>query len=318
MIGMQRTKRAAAAAVGAVLVVTLLSACEPNYAVKRTQVNLAIPCNGGTTNASTRWAIPEGVTPTGFIWLQHGFSRSAGVMVDLQTKYASRGWIVVSPSLGSFGACAVNSATMHAAVASLIAGSTSAGSPLEASYDAARANVGVGPANLPANVALSGHSAGGAMVTVVGGALASNPSATVRNRFKGIVLLDPVENGDGGMAANLPKLAGKPVLTVSAPNSSCNSNSSGTNVLRAQRSGFVGVRMPSGCHCDAEADTTDALCTLVCGTPQAKNTAALKQLATDWISDMLNGKTTAKVYPGGEYYETTRSAGTIQTLTGTA
>jgi hypothetical protein len=315
---MRRGRRLAAGLAGAALVATMLSACEPNYTVKRVEVNLAIPCNGGTTNANTEWAIPEGVTPTGFIWLQHGFSRSNDALIDLQTKYASRGWIVASPSLSSFGTCAVNSATLHGAVASLIAGSTSAGSPLEASYDVARGRLGVGPADLPANVALSGHSAGGAMVTVVGGSLASNPSAAVRNRFKGIVLLDPVENGDGGMAANLPKLGAKPVLTVSAPNSSCNSNSSGTNVLRAQRSGFVGVRMPSGCHCDAEANSTDTLCTLVCGTPQTKNEDALKRLAADWISDMLSGKTTAGAYPGGEYYEQTRTAGTIVTLTGTA
>jgi hypothetical protein len=119
------------------------------------------------------------------------------------------------------------------------------------------------------------------------------------------------------MAANLPKLAGKRVLTISAPDSSCNSSSSGTKALLPQRKGFAGVRMPSGCHCDAEADSTDAACTLVCGTPKAANKAALKQLAADWVSDMLTGKTTAKAYPGGDYYEKTRAAGTITTLTGT-
>jgi hypothetical protein len=133
VIGMRRMQKVGGAVLGAALVVTLLSACEPNYVVKRTQVNLAIPCNGGTTNVNAQWAIPEGMTPTGFIWLQHGFSRSNSAVIDLQTKYASRGWIVVSPSLSSFGTCAVNNATMHAAVAGLIAGSTSASSPLEAS-----------------------------------------------------------------------------------------------------------------------------------------------------------------------------------------
>ena len=60
---------------------------------------------------------------------------------------------------------------------------------------------------------LSGHSAGGALVTVVGGIVNSNPDANVRARLKGVMLLDPVENADNGMATNLPKLADKPVLT---------------------------------------------------------------------------------------------------------
>lgn len=311
-----RTAVVAVAASAAVLVG--LTACEPNYNVLLREVSLNIPC-GGTTTVDAEWAIPEGVaTPGGFIWLQHGFARSNNNMVDLQKRYASRGWIVVSPSLGAFGSCTINESAMHQAIASLIAGSTAPGSALEASYDAARAGLGLPAGDLPPNVALSGHSAGGALVTVVGGALASNPSQAVRDRLKGIVLLDPVENANNGMANALPSLAGKPVLTISGADSSCNANGSGTDVLLPARSGFAGVRLPSGCHCDAEGETTDALCTLVCGTPKAENKAALKQLAGDWISDMLAGTTTASAYPGGKYYEETRTAGTIQTLTGTA
>lgn len=312
-----RLGRVGAIALGVVLVVGALTACEPNYAVKRTDVSLSLPC-GGTTNVNAQWTIPEGVTPTGFIYLNHGFARSNGVLVDLQTKYSSRGWIVVSPSLGSFGSCSINDGGLHTAVANVLAGSTAAGSTLEASYDAARTKLGLPTANLPANFVLSGHSAGAALVTVVGGKINTNASATVRARFKGIVLLDPVENGDNGMAAALPNLTNKAVLTISAPNSACNSNTSGTQALLPKRTGFAGVRLPSGCHCDAEADTTNALCTLTCGTPKAANKTALKQLAADWASDMLTGSTTAGAYPGGEYYEKTKTAGTIQTLTGTA
>lgn len=295
----------------------LLAACEPNYAVKRTEVNLAVPCNG-TTNVNAEWSVPEGMTPTGFIWLQHGFARSNDALIDLQTKYTSRGWIVVSPTMAAFGTCAINAAVLHTAVTNLLVGSTGVGSALETSYDAARTKLGLPAANLPSDFALSGHSAGGAMVTVVGGNVAANASPAVKARLKGVVLLDPVENSDNGMAAGLPKLSGKPVLTISGGDSSCNANSSGTKVLLPKRTGFAGVRLPSGCHCDAEADSTDATCTIICGTPKAENKAALKQLAADWISDMLSGKTTASAYPGGEYYEKTKTAGTITTLTGTA
>lgn len=313
---MNRIARAVSVAVGVVCLIGVLNACEPNYAVKLTEVDLTIPCNGGYT-VNAEWAIPEGVTPTGFVWLQHGFARSNDALIDLQKRYAARGFIVVSPTIGPFGTCGINSSTLHAAIASVITGSTAPGA-LETSYDAARAKLGLGTANLPSNFVLSGHSAGGALVTVVGGTIASNPSAAVKNRLKGIVLLDPVENADNGMAAKLPALAGKKVLTISGGDSSCNSNSSGTKVLLPARKGFAGVRLPSGCHCDAEADSTDTACTLLCGTPKAENKNALKQLAADWMSDMLTGKTTASAYPGGDYYEKTKTAGTITTLTGSA
>jgi hypothetical protein len=174
------------------------------------------------------------------------------------------------------------------------------------------------PLTLPTNIVLSGHSAGAAAMTAVGGSLVSNPNPAVSSRLKGLVLLDPVENADNAMAANLPKLKSLPVLTISAPNSTCNSNSSGTNVLLPTRTGFAGVRLPSGCHCDAEADTTNGLCTVLCGTPQQKNKDALRELAVDWANGMLKGAPIASVYPGGSAYETLLAAGTITTLTGTA
>ena len=314
---MRSATRIASVIVGATILITALTACEPTYTVKQTEVTLAIPCSG-TTSVNARWAIPEGVTPTGFVWLQHGFARSSSNVVSLQNAYAARGWIVVSPSVAGFGTCSINAAVLHTGIVNLLVGSTSSGSALEASYDAARTKLGLPAANLPSSFALSGHSAGGALVTVVGGTIAANPSSAVSSRLKGIVLLDPVENANNGMAANLPKLTGKKVFTISGGDSSCNSNSSGTKVLLPKRTGFAGVRLPSGCHCDAEGDSTDGTCTLICGTPKAENKTALKQLATDWVSDMLNAKTTASAYPGGEYYEKTKTAGTIQTLTGSA
>lgn len=312
-----RVMRIAAMVVAAAVAVGALSACEPTYEVKLTEVKLAIPCNG-TTSVDAEWAIPEGVAPTGFVWLQHGFARANDNLLDLQKAYAARGWIVVSPTVAAFGTCSINAAVLHSGIATLLAGSTTAGSPLEASYDAARTKLGLPAANLPSSFGLSGHSAGGAAMTVVGGTLAANPSSAVSSRLKGIVLLDPVENSDNGMAANLPKLTAKKVLTISGGDSSCNSNSSGTKALLPKRTGFAGVRLPSGCHCDAEGASTDGTCTLVCGTPKAANTAALKQLAVDWMSDFLANKTSPGSYPGGEYYEKTRTAGTITTLTGTA
>lgn len=313
----RRITRTALMAAAGLLAVASLAACEPTYTVKDTEVSLAIPCSG-TTNIDARWAFPDGVTPTGMIWLQHGFARSNDNVADLMRRYAARGYVVVNPSLSGFGTCAINAAATHTALASVIAGSPSPTSALQVSANAARANLGLPALTLPTKIVLSGHSAGGAAMTAVGGALVSNPDPAVSSRLKGIVLLDPVENADNAMAANLPKLKSLPVLTISGGNSSCNANSSGTNVLLPNRTGFAGVRLPSGCHCDAEADTTDILCTLVCGTPQQKNKDALRDLAVDWANGMLKGAPVADVYPGGETYQELLTAGTITTLTGTA
>lgn len=313
----RRITRTVLMAAAAALAVASLSACEPTYTVKDTEVSLAIPC-GGTTNVDARWAFPENTTPTGMIWLQHGFARSNDNVADLMRRYAARGYVVVNPSFSGFGTCAINAAALHTAVASVIAGSPSPTSALQVSANAARSNLGLPALTLPTKIVLSGHSAGGAAMTAVGGALVSNPDPAVSSRLKGIVLLDPVENADNAMAANLPKLKALPVLTISGGNSSCNANSSGTNVLLPNRTGFAGVRLPSGCHCDAEADTTDVLCTLVCGTPQQKNKDALRDLAVDWANGMLKGAPVADVNPGGATYEKLLTAGTITTLTGTA
>lgn len=310
------TRTALLAAVAAVAVASLAS-CEPTYTVKDTEVNLTVPCSGSTTT-DARWAFPDDVTPAGMIWLQHGFARTNDNVADLMRRYAARGYVVVAPSFGAFGTCAINAPALHTALAAVIAGSPSPTSALQVSANAARAALSLPPLTLPTKIVLSGHSAGGALVSAVGGALVSNPDVAVSSRLKGIVLLDPVENADNEMAANLPKLKSLPVLTISGGNSSCNANSSGTNVLLPTRTGFAGVRLPSGCHCDAEADTTDALCTLVCGTPQQKNKDALRDLAVDWANGMLKGAPIADVYPGGTAYEKLLTAGTITTLTGTA
>lgn len=295
-----------------------LSACEANYPVLESEESLVLPCDGSLTTDAI-WAFPDTtVTPIGMIWIQHGFARQNNNMADLMREYAARGYVVVNPSFGAFGTCGINSATLHTAIAYAIAHSTEFNSALQQSADSARARLLLPPLTLPANIVLSGHSAGGALVTAVGGQLASSTTPGVAARLKGLVLLDPVENSDNAMAANLPKLAGVPVRTISGANSSCNANGSGTNVLIPRRSGFVGVRLPSGCHCDAEGATTDGLCTFICGTPQQKNVDALQGLAADWASGMLKGTLVPRSEPGGAYYQQLISDGTIQTITGTA
>ncbi|MCU1371939.1 MAG: hypothetical protein JWO77_3133 [Ilumatobacteraceae bacterium] len=54
--------RGAVAVVAGAIAVASLTACEPTYTVKLTEVKLAIPC-GGTTSVDAEWAIPGGWRP---------------------------------------------------------------------------------------------------------------------------------------------------------------------------------------------------------------------------------------------------------------
>lgn len=303
----------AVAAIGVVALV--LGGCRTTSEVQTVTAPITVPCGSGGTTVSARWTVPTTGNRNGVVYLQHGFARSASKVDDLARSIAARGLVVVAPDLSSFGGCAINAASTRDAVADLVDGQGT--DHLQASADQALTVAGLPAATLPSRVVLAGHSAGGALATAVGGRLAASPSADVRARLAGVVLLDPVETTDGAMAAAMPALAATSVLTVSAPGGSCNDGGSGTGVLTSQRAGFVGVRLPSGCHCDAEADSTDFLCTLVCGSPSTEDEAVLKRLAADWADDMARGRRVdTQVYPGGEWYEDQLGAGRLVSLDG--
>lgn len=311
------TRRRAASIAVLLVVLAGLAACRSNTAVTTRATTLTIPCGSSGTTVNARWTFPTAGAVNGVVYLQHGFARSAAKVDDVAKAIAARGLAVVAPDLSSFGSCSINEAATRTAVADLLDGRGT--DTLQASNDRARSAAGLAAAPLPAGVVLAGHSAGGALVTAVGSRLATDATPAVRQRLRGVVLLDPVETTDNAMQAALPGLASVPLLTVAAAPGSCNADGSGTSRVVAGRSGFVGVRLPSGCHCDAEAGTTDGLCTFACGTPKAANVAALKRLAADWADDFARGrKVDTEPYPGGTWYEQQRTAGTIVTLTGTA
>lgn len=310
--------RRLAVVMGAAMLLVTLAGCRTTSPVQTVSRSLRIPCGSGGTQVDARWTFPTDRDPAGLVWLQHGFARSAARLDDLAASIAARGHVVVAPSVSSFGACSVNENALHEAIANLLSGGP-ASSALQTSWDAARSAAGRPLIALPTKVVVAGHSAGGALATVVASRVTQDGSPSTRARLAGVVLLDPVENSANGMRSALPALAATSVLTVSAPGGSCNANASGTARVLAARSGFVGVRLPTGCHCDAEADSTDALCTIACGTPRTENEVALKRLAADWSDDMLRGRHGDEhPYPGGQWYEEQRSAGTLVTLTGQA
>lgn len=307
------TRRRAASIAVLLVVLAGLAACRSNAPTTTRATTLTIPCGSSGTTVNARWTFPTSGALNGVVYLQHGFARSAAKVDDVAKAIAARGLAVVAPDLASFGSCSINEAATRTAVADLLDGRGT--DTLQASADRARSAAGLPAATLPPAVVLAGHSAGGALATAAASRLAGDSAA--RARLKGVVLLDPVETTDNAMRAALPGLTSVPLLTVAAAPGSCNADGSGTNRVVAGRSGFVGVRLPSGCHCDAEAASTDGLCTFACGTPKAANVAALKRLAADWADDFARGKKVdTEPYPGGTWYEQQRTAGTLVTLTG--
>lgn len=270
------------------------------------------------------WYFPAG-TPKGTVWLQHGFSRANDHLEDAARRYAAAGFVVFAPTLPSsdtFG-CTVSNLGNNTAflnnVADLFGKSADPNDKLGRSFADAAAKAGRPDLQLPSTLVFSGHSAGGEAVSYVANRLRTNyPDAFAR--LSGLVLLDPVNSFTGlNMANALNGLnnTNLPIHAISSPPYSANSQASGTVELTTDvHRAFLGVRLTTGSHCDAEGASTDSLCTVLNGTPQAANVAVLQEFATTWAADDVSGTVTATHRPGGSRYEALRTAGTIQTLSG--
>lgn len=271
--------------------------------VRRGSAVLHVPAGAETLQLDTDWWFPAGA-PLGLVWLQHGFTRRAHHVADLARCLAEAGALVLAPTIGSYGRFWMNGSRLQRAVADLLSGDRPG---LVRAFEQAAGSVGVEPAALPARVVLSGHSAGGNLVTVVGSQLADDP------RVAGLVVYDPVSRS-GSMDVALAAIEG-PVFAVTAPPSRCNAGGSGERALRRARpSGFVGVRLPGGTHVDAEGTSTTRAAALVCGRPGVREVATLQELGSRWTVDVLVGRASGEGYPGGRVFERLRAAGTIQAL----
>jgi hypothetical protein len=246
-------------------------------------------------------------------------------MADLARHYSAAGFLVFAPTLPSadiYG-CTVENLGNNTAflnnVAALIGDATNPNGRLARSYATAAAAAGRSGSSLPANYIVAGHSAGGEAVAYIANRLRTTYPSQFTH-LKLVQLLDPVNSTVGlNMANGLNglNLTSTPVYAISSPPYSANSNASGTVELTTDvHRPFLGVRLVTGCHCDAEGASTDSLCTLLDGTPQAANIAALQTLAVAWATDAADATTTATYYPGGAYYQGLLTGNTIQTLSG--
>ncbi|MFE9581513.1 alpha/beta hydrolase [Nocardia sp. NPDC006044] len=270
-----------------------------------THETVAIPCAGTDMAVPVDWRLPVG-TPRGLIWLQHGFARSNVNIAGLATAFADAGYLVFTPSLPflDFAGCTLQNLTGNTeflgAIANLFASAQNPGSALARSFAAAAAHAGRPELRLPGRYAFVGHSAGGEAVEYVAHRLRTDHPGS-SSGLQGLVLLDPVKSfvGDNTDRA-LTDLdsTSLPILTVSGPPSLCNAFGSGTNAVQSllHRS-YVGIRISTGVHTDAEGTSVDTLGSLLCGTPESVNITTLRTLALGWLGDYFTGTRSADYYP---------------------
>lgn len=279
--------------------------------VTRIDGTVAVRCATTVLPTPSAWYFPAG-TPRGLVWLQHGFARSDANVADLATHLAGAGFLVFTPSLPSVNLLGCteqnligNSGFLNN-VADLFAQSADPADPLRVDFAAAAARAGRPGLRLPDELVFVGHSAGGEAVEYVAQRLHAQYPATWA-RLRGLVLLDPVKSFVGSNTDDALRgldASTLPIGAISSPPGLCNDFASGTAALHADlHRPFVGLTLRTGVHTDAEGASTDALGTLLCGTPKPANVAVLQTLTTAWVGDDVAGTRTTTYYPGGGYFD---------------
>ncbi|WP_439031861.1 alpha/beta hydrolase [Gordonia terrae] len=301
-----------------------LAAPAPGAPVAVSSSDIATECAGKPVRVAARWYFPPG-QPTALVWLQHGFSRTAANLDTVARAYANAGFLVVSPSLDSvnLGGCAVAyNIADNAAFARTIGGVFGSGrdlnSPLANSLVRARAAAGRADVTMPYRMVFSGHSAGGEFVVVAADALRRADPVAYR-RLAGLMLFDPVNSFFGVNFTSAAASLGAellPIRVIASQPSVSNNFGQGVSVLqRRTQQPFLGSRLVTGIHIDAEGESTDLIGELSeLAVPRPRNGRVLRTLATAWSSDMVAGTVTATYYPGGRYYDLLLETRTVTTL----
>ncbi|MDS1116310.1 alpha/beta hydrolase [Gordonia westfalica] len=286
--------------------------------------SIATECAGKPVQVAARWYFPPG-RPTALVWLQHGFSRTAANLDSLARSYASAGFLVVSPTLDSvnLGGCAVafniaDNAAFARTVGGVFGSGRDAAGPLGTSLVRARDAAHRPDVTMPYRMVFAGHSAGGEFVVVAADALRRADPAAYR-RLAGIMLFDPVNSFFGthfvSAAASLGA-ARLPIRVLASQPSVSNTFESGVSVLqRTTRQEFLGARLVTGIHIDAEGDSTDLIGEVSeLAVPRPRNGRVIRTLAAGWSSDIVAGSVTPTYYPGGRYYDLLLTTRTVTTL----
>ena len=252
------------------------------------------------------WYYPAGTPPERMILLQHGFFAIGAMYSDTAATLAEATHsVVVVPTLTSNpfadGGLWVNGVGMQQAIARLFVGDRTAltSSAMAAGYGR-QYGLPAGDAMLPAQFALAGHSAGGALVSGAAGYLVSYGTA---GNLAGVLLLDAVTTGDqlSGALAKLiayQQQTGRyiPVREIGSPPNLWNFISNvDTALSQARPDHFGGVVLSGGVHTDSMGGgsaVSEFLVRLAAGFPLTQNSLALRQLSAQWINDWFSGNTT--------------------------
>lgn len=286
----------------------------PGSTVTVRSSELEIDCGDGY-EVPADWYVPEGVTPTRLIYLQHGFLAAGPFYSYTAARLAEATHsIVVTTSLTSnflaCDGCWVGGTQMHKAVADLfLPGNTAlADSALAAGY-ASTLLSGV------TKVVLMGHSAGGGLAAGTAGYMTQNGTI---DRLAGVVMLDGVGFGTV-MPAALAKLPDEvPIYNLAGKSYYWNMNGATGAALKQERPGmFTGVRLLNGLHSDTMVGGNLLIqigLYLVTGFSQPENVKAAEILSAAWVNDMFAGGPT----PGSPYYGVDGDTLEIDTPAGTA
>lgn len=243
---------------------------------ENTQLNIA------GTNYSVDWYLPNG-TASGLVFLQHGFSRNCGNLRGTSKAVMEKGLMVLCINGNMSG----GNATLANQVGDL--------------FNARTVTPPLGKP-LPQNYVVGGHSAGGAFAANLGARLDSLGYPNL----KGAVLYDPVSAS--GFDANLLAISDggtRPVLAVAARPSLINLFNNSFGALEALPSNYVGIQLvwthfnglsPQGgsCHIDVEGENTNAIGIIGAGcSPNATQTARLRDFGATWSKDLATGTQTA-------------------------
>ena len=253
------------------------------------------------------WWVPTDRPVTGVAWLQHGYARKPQHMAGIARALTASGLLVAMPTVESFRrARSINDKQYLDAIGRSLATLAEDDSALHRAV--AHAGVTV-PAEALERLVLVAHSAGCAVA-----ARAAGEALRHRAPLRGIVVLDATENLAKTFGPSLPDLTGTPVLGVFARPSRCNRKGQGAVALRDSREGFVGVRLTTGTHCDAEGAETDRVCRTMCGAPDPANVALLREIAATWAADLATGGATPDWRPHGERLAAEVEAGRVAVL----
>lgn len=286
--------------------------------------DIATECAGKPVRVAVRWYFPPG-EPSAIVWLQHGFSRTAANLDSVARAYAKSGFLVVSPTLDSvnLGGCAVayniaDNAAFARTIGGVFGSSRDTGSPLATSLREARDSAHRPDVTMPYRMIFSGHSAGGEFVVVAADALRRADPVAYR-RLAGLMLFDPVNSFFGvsfATAAASLAAAGLPIRVIASQPSVSNNFGQGVSVLQeTTRQEFLGSRLVTGIHIDAEGESTDLIGELSeLAVPRPRNGRVIRALATGWSSDMVADTATPTYYPGGRYYDLLLETRTVTTL----